>query len=165
MELRDLSLLWLPAARSGFASPEDWAAWAERLIKEVDHPAGWLLDLCVAQDLGAMTDALLGDYPGMPDDNSDALLGYAWLRHEIRRGPLDLVLRAAGDLADSYDASLSCEDIFKELRLLDKSMAEDERKALRERVRSLFSECRGIALEQWGQLHAPELESDGGSST
>lgn len=152
MMLRESSLLWLPAARSGFAVPGNWVEWADRHIEQNDCPPSWLLDVSVAQDCEALTKALLDGCPELPADDPDSLLGYVWLRHEVKSEPLDVVLRLAAELADAYDANLACEDIYGAFRNLEAAEHQSHHKAAMDRIGSMFSEYRDVAMEQWERL-------------
>lgn len=153
------ALYWLAAARSGFAKPADWKAWADKRIDETDAPASWIIDLSLADNAESLAEALalrteverhlLSD-PYI----KDVVLGYVWLRYERGEMNLEEVLAAAGRLADNFETDIECEFFYARLNRLEHVPAvNEERRRIEQEVESRLRELREEASRQWHLLN------------
>ncbi|MEQ9460194.1 MAG: hypothetical protein RIG82_04515 [Phycisphaeraceae bacterium] len=77
LDLDRLRRLWIPAIASGYARPEDWIEWADRMILKLDEPPGWVIEMAMI-DCPIEAIALLLSFDGY--SRIEALRPY---RHEF----------------------------------------------------------------------------------
>lgn len=150
---------WIVAARSAYASAEQWKGWADAEIIKSETPDNWLVDMSLANSVRELRQAVQPrlDVEQRNDaEDDDAALGYIWLRFE--KGDISLAesLRFAGEEADSGAARIECESFY---RLLNELEAAGENEVIRAKGKSLFSEVRLTALKQWKALFPTEGSS------
>lgn len=158
MNDRTCAWYWLAAARSGFASSEQWKSWADRRIEEADIPDEWLIDVSLAKDLETLTHIITSRFGNEEEEASkartvDTVLGYLWLRYE--RGDYDLAecLRKAGEYADNWDTSIECEVFYALLSDLEAGSTNlGTRRMIEEQAESRFTELREMACGHWELL-------------
>ncbi|MEQ9454864.1 MAG: hypothetical protein RLN76_09785 [Phycisphaeraceae bacterium] len=54
MDFERLRQLWIPAIASGFARPEDWIGWADRMILKLDEPPVWVIEMGTASSIASV---------------------------------------------------------------------------------------------------------------
>lgn len=154
------ALYWLAAARSGFAKPSEWKAWADRRIRESNVPDGWIIELSLANDPESLAVAVASEAEkerqALCNPNvEDALLGYVWLRYEHGQISLETCLADAGRLADNYETSIECEVFYALLNRLECARnSPDEHRTIETEARARLSDLRAEASRQWRILSA-----------
>lgn len=154
------ALYWLAAARSGFAKPADWKAWADKRIQESDVPDTWIIDLSLAIDCDLLAATLASEAERerqvLRDPNvEDAVLGYVWLRYERGEISLEACLGDAGRLSDNYETTIECEVFYALLNRLERAAStSDERATIEAEAKARLSALREEASRQWHVLSA-----------
>ena len=115
----DLLRAWYAAIVSGRAAPENWIAWADRRIAELDDPDYWLLEFCVANTPEAALSVLRG-VPGKGGiEVGELVLGHYWSQERHSCGDLFAFLLRCGKYADSETTDPTknnfCPEIFYSL--------------------------------------------------
>lgn len=154
------ALYWLAAARSAFAKPADWKAWADKRIQESDAPDTWIIELSLANDCESLAAALASEAEkerqGLRDPNvEDAVLGYVWLRYERGQISLEACLGDLGRLSDNYETVIECEVFYALLNRLERAPTTgDERVTIEAEAKARLSALREEASRQWHILSA-----------
>jgi hypothetical protein len=163
--------LWTPALESGYATPDCWQSWADRLIDATSEPPIWLLDLSLAGDHGAAEAALseLGDaelvaictgevghitqleMAGRRRD--DLAAGYHLLKLREGRASLSGTLIEIGCFADAAQgiSAGQCEIFFDLGNRLSSGVPERE---VLGQLEELLAEYAEAAAAEWTELQA-----------
>jgi hypothetical protein len=152
-------IAWIAAIESGFAGPEEWAAWADWQILRSENLPQWVLDLSLAQ---AARDALAALRPAtdkLPPaicervDWTGLYLGFLYLRFQRGDFPMLELLVRAGDRAGGYSFRVDCSTFYLLVNEIDGGGPTVPRdRALADRVGELFEPLAGPARQFWSRL-------------
>ncbi len=154
------ALYWLAAARSAFAKPADWKAWADKRIQESNAPNSWIIELSLANDCESLAAILASEAGkerhGLREPNvEDAVLGYVWLRYERGQISLETCLGDLGRLSDNYETAIECEVFYTMLNRLERAPSTgDERVMIEAEAKVCLSALCEEASRQWHILSA-----------
>lgn len=147
-----LATYWYLAASSGYASPDDWMGWADRLLLKESQIPVWIIDLGAARSESDLQTVLRPQLveEGLlltSDVEGNVLLGYVLKLLQEGRLTVEHALKEMGEIADSCHAKYEPE-YFYTLLSDTESLLKTPRTVIVE-LRYKLKGCLAEADRQW----------------
>lgn len=152
---------------SGYAKPELWRSWADRLINEVEEPAYWLIMLSCSNDRNDAVSVLreelsLKKYSEANVDYVSSILGYLYLRYLegdlLLNDFLNLAWEETEDVP-SMESSIHDDifDFYKVSEKLDLSKESVEKTTFLKELNKFFCTKKSLAESQLKYLMSDDV--------